>query len=74
MQLTISNENLRRETGNRSPGISPNISSAHEARLVKQTEELTALNKKNGEYMQQIANLNKKIQDLVEELNATDAR
>ncbi|KAL2747935.1 autophagy-related protein 16-1 isoform X1 [Vespula maculifrons] len=73
MQLTISNENLRRESGNRSPGIGPSISSAHEARLLKQTEELTALHRKNGEHMQQIVDLNKKMQEMIEELHAKDA-
>ncbi|KAL2717284.1 autophagy-related protein 16-1 isoform X1 [Vespula squamosa] len=73
MQLTISNENLRREAGNRSPGISPSISSTHEARLLKQTEELTALHRKNGEHMLQIVDLNKKIQEMIEELHAKDA-
>ncbi|XP_014600611.1 PREDICTED: autophagy-related protein 16-1 isoform X2 [Polistes canadensis] len=69
MQLTISNENLRRESCN-SPG--PSASSVNEARL-KQTEELTALHKKNGEHMQQIVDLNKKMQEMIKELHAKEA-
>ncbi|KAK2581472.1 hypothetical protein KPH14_005138 [Odynerus spinipes] len=69
MQLTIANETLRRETSS-STGTS--ISLAHEARLLKQTEELTALHRKNGEHMQQIVDLNKKMQEMVKELQAKD--
>ncbi|KAI4503347.1 hypothetical protein M0802_001569 [Mischocyttarus mexicanus] len=70
MQLTISNENLRRESSNRSPGA--NVSSVSEARL-KQTEELTALHKKNGEHMQQIVDLNKKMQEMIKDLHGKEA-
>ena len=72
MQLTITNETLRREVANGSIGIGGN--SDLEARLLKQAEELAMLHKRKGEHTQQIVDLNNKLQEITKELQAKEAR
>lgn len=72
MQLTITNETLRRESGNGTPSVSGNPDL--EARLLKQAEELAMLHKRKGEHTQQIVDLNNKLQDMTKELQAKEIR
>ncbi|XP_012529083.1 autophagy-related protein 16-1 isoform X2 [Monomorium pharaonis] len=71
MQLTVTNETLRREASNGSIGMGGNPDL--EARLLKQAEELAMLHKRKGEHTQQIVDLNNKLQEMTKELQAKEA-
>ncbi|KAK1134575.1 hypothetical protein K0M31_007357 [Melipona bicolor] len=70
IQLTITNETLRREAASGTPGLSVNADL--EARLLKQAEELATLHKRKGEHTQQIVDLNNKLQEMMKELQAKE--
>ncbi|XP_017881300.1 autophagy-related protein 16-1 isoform X2 [Ceratina calcarata] len=70
IQLTITNETLRREAVSGTLGL--NVNSDLEARLLKQAEELATLHKRKGEHTQQIVDLNNKLQEVTKELQAKE--
>ncbi|XP_043527692.1 autophagy-related protein 16-like, partial [Frieseomelitta varia] len=70
IQLTISNETLRREAASGTPGLSVNADL--EARLLKQAEELATLHRRKGEHTQQIVDINNKLQEMMKELQAKE--
>lgn len=72
MQLTITNETLRREIANCSAGTSGNTDL--EARLLNQAEELAMLHKTKGEHTQELVDLNNKLGKVTKELQAKEAR
>lgn len=72
IQLTITNETLRREAASGTPGLSVNADL--EARLLKQAEELATLHRRKGEHTQQIVDLNNKLQEMMKEFQAKEIR
>lgn len=72
LQLSIANEKLRCEAVSGTPGSAANA--ALEAKLLAQADELTMLHRRRGEHTQQIVDLNNKLQEVMKELQAKEAR